>query len=167
MNKNKLRFFKAHFGVRWTAFRHNRKHPDKVMPLEEKIITQNFLPGTVLAHNCLGELYQVMFDVTTDLKPCSTIALVNPPEFKYQTIDQIVQQILSYRSYLLSPGRIIVNVNLMHLIYDRLCVSQPSVAKIFESMLSSAGLIVTSILLPNRRVSLGYGQLFLICDQYD
>lgn len=167
MTKDELRLLKSHYGVRWAAFHYNRKHTDKIMPLEEKIVTNSFLPGKVLAHNCLGQLYQSMFDVVTDPEPCSTIALINPLEFKYKAPRQIVEQILAYRPYLLPKGRIIVNVNLQFLVYHRLCISQQSVSNIFKDLLSAAGFDVVVRLLPVDRVSYGYGQLFLILNQRD
>ena len=166
MTKDRVRLLKSHYGVRWTAFRHNRKNPNKILPIEEKVVTNNVLPGRVLAHNCLGEMYQDLFDVVTVPEACSTVILINPLEFKYQTPQQIVDQLSCYRAYLLPNGRIIANVDTKFLIYHRLCLSRQTLCNKFKQMIAAQGFDTKFWLIEPERVSHGYGDLFLIMDSH-
>jgi hypothetical protein len=137
MTKTQIRILKSHYGSRWHLYRHNRKNKEKKLLLGEKFIINNVLPGPVLAHQCLGEIYQGILDVHTDFcAPVSTVLLINNVEFKYKTVDELVSLIADYKKYLKSEGRIIVTLDITCLRYDRLNISLTSLCnQLIESFI--------------------------------
>lgn len=166
MNKFQIRKLKSHYGVRWTAFKYNRKHQQKILPSEEKFVLDNVLPGKVVAYDCLGELYQNILDVSVDLQLCNTIVLINPIRFKYKNTQQLCKEIVSFGKYLLPGGRIIANIDLKSLIYPRLYISIPTLCDQIKEICRSAGFDSNYSLIPLDKSNHGYGQIYLILDKH-
>jgi hypothetical protein len=130
--------------------------------IEEKFVISNVVPGTVLAVNSLGELYQdILPVVTSTTQPVSNVLFMSPPEFRYTTLNQILDHIDAAVTYLEPNGRLIVNINLFYLIYDRLNVSLDSYCNQLLSKILKMGFTLHSKWLNRDVVTDGYGHLYL------
>lgn len=168
MNKSEIRKFKAHYGARWTEFRHNRKHSDKILCVENKFILSEIVNEPVLALNCLGENFQDIIDVHVNPADCKycTLLLINNLEFKYKTVDQILKLIIEYANkYLIPTGRIVVNINLMFLIYDRIEISLHTVVAQMVHQLNNHKFQINRQLLLTKNINYGFGNIFLSLDR--
>jgi len=168
MNKTEIRILKSHYGARWTEFRYNRKHTDKILCLENRFILSEIVNEPVLALNCLGENFKDIIDihiVPADYK-YQTLLLINNVEFKYKTVDQLVNLIVKYSSMHLAPnGRIIVNINMMFLIFDRLEFSLHSILDQIIQQLNNHKFKINKRLLLTKNINFGFGNIFLSLDQ--
>lgn len=160
-NKQQIRTLKNHYGTRWTAYHYNRKNKDKILTFEDRFIISNCLPGPVLAKSCLGEVYLGILDIdtVTKNKKYNTTLMLNNIEFKYRTLLDLVNYInlCAVRS-----KRLILNINLMFLIYDRVNQSVDSVIRYILQHLLNFTLVKQ---LYNLNCNFGFGQLFLVLDQ--
>lgn len=156
---------KAHYGIRWTAFKHNRKNQNKILPLEEKFVINNVLPGKVVALNCLGEMYRGILDVDVDLQPCNTMIMINPLNFKYKTVEQLCNEVIQFKHYLSIGGRIILNIDLTSLIYPRLHISISTLCQQIEHTFHQADFSVKRHLIPLNKTNYGYGQLYMTLER--
>jgi len=167
MNKTEIRKLKSHYGARWTEFRHNRKHHDKILCIENKFILKQIDNEPVLALNCLGEIFHDIMDVHVVPRDCKyhTLLLINNLEFKYKTVDQLVQLIVDYANqYLLPGGRVIININLMFLKFDRInCSLNGTLAQITQKLNNCCFQVKKQLL--TETINHGFGNIFLSLDQ--
>lgn len=131
--------------------------------LEEKFVLNNVVSGTVLAHDGLGALYQGILPMT-DIGPADNLLIINPLSFSYQSLDSIVDQIVVALPKLRVDGRMILNIDLFFVIYDRINVSIDSLTQQFITKLQCHDMVVQSKLLL-KQTPPGYGQLFLSFDR--
>jgi len=123
MTKNQLRKIKSHYMARWAIMRHNQKNPNKIIALEDQFVLKNLIVGNTICYNCLGDIYQGIIQMHPGEK-YQNLILINNHEFKYQTVDQINQQIRDLADkFLLPGGRIIISVSHKFLIYNRTTIS--------------------------------------------
>jgi len=128
MTKSQLRFYKSHYLSRWQVFRHNRKHSNKILLHLDKFVIKNLKPGTTLAYQCLGEVYQGIIP-NLSLEPMSNcrysnLVLINPVELKYKTDDEIIDYLNTLVQDMLEPdGRLIFSFEHRFLIYNRVEIS--------------------------------------------
>jgi hypothetical protein len=163
MNKTQVRNLKNHYGSRWTAYRHNQKNQDKILLLEDRFVVSNCLPGAILAVDCLGEVYQIILDVDTVStgRKYNTILMLNNIKFKYLTLPALVELINLQAG---TAKRLIININLMFLIYDRVNQSIDNVSKYIIQHLIDFNLVKQ---IYNLNFNYGFGQLFLVLDRND
>jgi hypothetical protein len=167
MTKTQIRLLKSHYGPRWHLYRHNSKHANKKLLLEEKFIINNALPGPVFAHQCLGEIYQGILDVHTHgHTPVSTVLLINNIEFKYKTIDELVPMVADYKKYLVLNGRIIVTLDLTYLKYDRLNTSIDSLRDCTINSFKKQQLVCGQHYVNIKNSTQGLGHIFLSLDHH-
>jgi hypothetical protein len=162
MNKTSIRALKSHYGVRWAELRHYQKTNDHVLCLENQFIIKEALPGPVLAIDCLGEVYQGILDV--DIAPTrqyNTLLLINNIEFKYSTVESLVELIKKYCNGI---PRVIVNFSFSFLIYNRLLVTPATVMDQIETQLADQYCIRKKLLLINI-TNHGFGHAFLSLDK--
>ena len=166
MTKDHVRKLKTHFKQRWEIYRHNVKHPDnKKLFLEEKFILRNVLPGPILAYNCLGEMYQGIIPVVTETStPVSTVLMINPMEFRYATQKEIIDHISKACTNLTSPGRLIININLFIIMYDRLNISLDTYCNTLKEEITKLGFKLVNELQTMNYITIGYGHWFLSFD---
>jgi hypothetical protein len=166
MNKSEIRQLKSHYLARWAVLRHNQKHNDKILLLNDLFVLKNLLPGHTVCYNCLGEMYQgIVPDLSTTIdQHCNNLVLVNNIEFKYKTLDQIAKYIETLSAQALLPGgRIIMSFEHRFLIYNRVSKSVDSLIKNWTALLKNFKPVVTLSLLG--RSQPGYGDHF-ICLEY-
>jgi hypothetical protein len=162
MNKTSIRALKSHYGVRWTELRHYQKTNNHVLCLENQFIIKETLPGPVLAIDCLGEVYQGILDVDTrPTRQYNTLLLINNIEFKYCTVESLVELIKHYSN---SIPRVIVNFSFSFLIYNRLSVAPGTVIDQIENQLADQFCIRKKLLLTSI-ANYGFGHAFLSLDQ--
>lgn len=136
------------------------------MLLEEKFVLNNTLPGPVYAHECLGEIYSGMLDVSTRFEsPVNTVLMINNIEFKYKTLDQLVEIISCSAQYLNKKGRVVVTLSLCFLIYDRLNVTADSLVDQLVDQLKSCNFECAKRYINTASTS-GVGQIFLSLDYH-
>lgn len=167
MNKTQIRQLKSHYGARWRVYRHNQKHSVKQLLLEEKFVVDNVLPGPVFAKNCLGEIYQHVLDIQTQYQcPTNTVLLINNLEFKYKTVNELVDIVCDNKQHVVNAGRIIVTFSLFFIIYDRLNEPVDNLIDQFVRKFKTRNLVChkkyANTLLDN-----GVGQIFLSLDRCD
>lgn len=155
---NSLRTTKSHFGGRWSAYKINRKNKDQIFLLEDRFILSNLVSGKTLAINCLGEVYSKVIDIdcAPQLNEYSNILLINNVEFKYKTVSEVSQYITQLANTYNSI-RIIANINLFYLHYDR--INQP-IADVTQELISQIGFQVHQKL-TLQHVTHGFGHIFL------
>lgn len=162
MNKTVVRTLKSHYGVRWTEWRHYQKTNDHVLCLENQFIIKEALPGPVLAIDCLGEVYQGILDVdTVPSRQYNTLLLINNIEFKYRTVESLVELIKQYGN---SIPRVIVNFSFSFLIYNRLSIAPNTVVNEIEKQLADQYHVRKKLLLTSI-ANYGFGHVFLSLDQ--
>ena len=162
MNKPSIRALKSHYGVRWTELRHYQKTNDHVLCLENQFIIKESLPGPVLAINCLGEVYRGILDVDiTPTRQYNTLLLINNIEFKYRTVESLVDLIKQYSNGI---PRVIVNFSFSFLIYNRLSVTPGTVIAQIENQLADQYHIRKKLLITSS-TNYGFGNTFLSLDQ--
>jgi len=162
MNKADIRALKSHYGVRWAELRHYQKTNEHVLCLENQFIIKEALPGPVLAIDCLGEVYQGILDV--DIVPTrqyNTLLLINNIEFKYRTVESLVDLIKQYSNGI---PRVIVNFSFSFLIYNRLSVTPDTVITQIEKQLADQYRIRKKLLFTGI-TNYGFGHAFLSLDQ--
>jgi hypothetical protein len=167
MTKTQIRQLKSHYGSRWRVYRHNQKHHDKKLFLEEKFVVDNVLPGPVLAKDCLGEIYQHVLNVQTQCQGLTkTILLINNPEFKYKTVNELVDIVCANKKDIDRPGRIIVTFSLFFVIYDRLNNSVETLVEQLVEQFKTKDLVCHKKYV-NTSLANGVGQIFLSLDCHD
>jgi hypothetical protein len=162
MNKTSIRALKSHYGVRWAELRHHQKTNDHVLCLENQFIIKEALPGPVLAIDCLGEVYRGILDV--DIAPTrqyNTLLLINNIEFKYCTVEKLVELIKRYSNGI---PRVIVNFSFSFLIYNRILVTPDTVMDQIETQLADQYCVRKKLLFTNI-TNHGFGHAFLSLDQ--
>lgn len=167
MTKTQVRLLKSHYLSRWTVMRHNQKNKEKLLALNDQFVLANLMSGDTLCYNCLGEMYQGIIPNLSTLanKKYNNIVLINNMEFKYKTIDQLVDLINNIaRQYLLANGRLIMSLEHRYLIYDRVDVSVDTLLKTLINSLKKFTPVAKLNLL--RRSQPGYGDYFL-CLNYN
>jgi len=168
MTKSQIRFYKSHYLARWQVFRHNQKHKNKILLHLDKFVIKNLKPGTTLAYQCLGEIYQ---DVIPNLflEPAtncrySNLVLINPAELKYKTPDEIISYLESLAQDTLEPnGRLIFSFEHRFLIYNRVEVSTTKLLAEFISKFRKYQLRNMLDLLNKSQP--GYGDYFFCFEQ--
>jgi len=164
MDKTAVRRLKANASLRWHVFKHNRKNADKILHLEEKFVLRNISPGTVLCIDGLSLMYKDIVPLADNNSLVNNIIVVNPVEAKYSTPQEIVHYVEKNINRLAPGGRLIFDVNLMFLTYDRLNQSLESVCEQIVSGIENLGFDLV-----NRSLRLkstpGYGNLFLSFDR--
>jgi hypothetical protein len=163
MNKSSIRALKSHYGVRWAELRHYQKTNNHVLCLENQFIIKEALPGPVLAIDCLGEVYQGILDI--DIVPTrqyNTLLLINNIEFKYCTVESLVELIKQYSTGI---PRVVVNFSFSFLIYNRLLITPATVMDQLEKQLADQYHIRKKLLLTNI-ANHGFGHAFLSLDQH-
>ena len=163
MNRRQIRLAKHHFAQRWAVFHHNRKNTDKLLLLEDKFIINNLVPGQTLAVNCLGEIYKdiIQLDVTPAKAQYNNVLLINNLEFKYKTIDEIAGIILA-NNLLVTKGRMIVNLNLMFIKYDRINITINLLIDQLVQQLLPLKLLKQYVNI--KKWTQGFGQIFLVLE---
>jgi hypothetical protein len=143
--------------------RHNQKNYNKILLLEDQFILKNLIPGATIFHNCLGEMYRDIVDLTASGR-YNNLVLINNLEFKYKTVDQINNWVLELAEQVLLPGgRIIMSVNHQFLIYNRVGVSVDALTKTWFDKFNKIKLIKFLNLL--NKSNPGYGDYFF-CVEY-
>lgn len=165
MNKLEVRKLKSHFRLRWSLFRHNTRRQDqKILFLDDKFVIRNTIPGLVFVYRSLGEVYQDILPLGNESDLVNNIVIINPVEFLYATQDQILNHIKQACKNLVRPGRLILNVNLLTVTYDRLNVSRDTYCDILINRIESQGFCLNDQLRRFEDFTHGYGQLFLSFD---
>jgi len=143
--------------------RHNQKNHNKILLLEDQFILKNLSPGTTICHNCLGEMYLDIVDLTSSRK-YNNLVLINNLEFKYKTVDQINSWVLNLAEQVLLPGgRIIMSVSHQFLIYNRVGISVDTLTKTWFNKFKNFKSIKFLNLLTKSNP--GYGDYFF-CVEY-
>ena len=84
MQKTIIRNLKSHYGSRWKC--------DNAS-VHSRVILQMILPGKTLAADCKLVYPNIENLYIDQLGQYQNILLVNPPRFKYKTLQQLKQQI--------------------------------------------------------------------------
>jgi hypothetical protein len=166
MNKRQIRRLKSHYLARWSVLRHNQKHTQKILLINDLFVLKNLLPGSTLCHECLGEIYRDIIPdlATTASTQYTNLVLVNNIEFKYKTLDQITVYLEGLANTVLLPtGRVILSFEHRFLIYDRINVSINTLLTHWVAKLDKFKLISTISLLGTSQP--GYGNYFF-CLEY-
>lgn len=161
LDKQQVRTLKSHYGSRWTALRHNHKNENKLLLLEDRFVISHCLPGPVLAVDCLGEVYQGILDIDTQFsnREYNTVLMLNNLKFKYLTLSKLVDYINSNSG---TAKRLIININLMFLIYDRVGYSINTVINYLTQHLTNFSMVKQ---LYNLNFNYGFGQIFIVLDR--
>jgi hypothetical protein len=166
MDKTSIRLLKAHYGTRWAAAKYNKRNTDKVLLIEDKVILSYLLPGKTLAFNCIGSIYNGIMPVDVSVQGTYTnLLLINNVEFKYKTPEELATIIKEYATSLENGGRILLNLNLMFIIYDRLNISIDTMLNGVISLLEGYTLFKKHVNI--QRCTNGYGQIILILDKHE
>lgn len=127
MSKIKIRMLKSHYLARWAVLRHNQKHDQKIVLLEDQFVLKNLISGNTLCIDCLGEMYQDIIPNLSTLasdKKYNNLVLINNVLFKYKTLEQIFSYVNELANTVLLPGgRVILSFEHRFLIYNRIEVS--------------------------------------------
>ena len=127
MTKHQLRLIKNHYLARWAVLRHNQKHSEKVLLLNDQFVLKNLLPGSTLCYECLGDVYQgVIPNLSTAVsdKKHNNLVLINNLEFKYKSFEELNVYLEDLAGKTLLPGgRVILSLSHRFLIYNRVEIS--------------------------------------------
>lgn len=164
MNKTRIRDHKAHYQDRWAVMRHNQKHDQQILLLEDALLLREMPQGRTLALRCIGEMYQrIVPDLHTEPSGLyNNILMVNNPEFRYLEPCEIWAVIKQTADNHLAPnGWMFVSLCLQVLRYDRVNIEPGS---LFDAWRHSSGLRVvdTRILLDQARQSFGNIWIYLV-----
>jgi len=165
MRKTQIRVLKSHYLARWAVLRHNQKHSQKLLLIQDQFVLKNLLPGDTLCYNCLGEMYKTIIPnlSTTADKKYNNLVLINNIEFKYKTPDQLKVLLEELSEKLLLPNsRIILSFEHKFLIYDRIGISVNSLINNWLAELKKFKLVSKILLLGKSQP--GYGDYFFCLD---
>lgn len=166
MRKTQIRALKSHYLSRWAVLRHNQKHSQKLLLLQDQFVLKNLLPGHTLCYNCLGEMYETIIPnlSTTADKKYNNLILINNLEFKYKTPDQLRVFLEELSEKVLLPNsRVILSFDLRFLIYDRVGLSVDSLINNWLADLKKFKLV--SKILSLGKTPPGYGDYFFCLDR--
>ena len=165
-NRLEIRKLKSHFRLRWYLYRHNLRYSnDKLLMLDDKFILKNIIPGPVQAVDCLSDVYKDILPMASTGQPVSNVLIINPLSFLYSSPDDIVNKVVSNTANLVRPGRLIVNLNMLSIIYDRLNVSRETLCQIIITGIQAQGFVLVDRLNRFSDFTHGYGHLFLSFDR--
>ena len=166
MPKDQIRRLKSHYLSRWAVLRHNQKHDQKIVLLEDNFVLKNLLSGHTLCVDCLGEMYHGIIpnlSTVADDKKYNNLVLINNISFKYKTTEQIFSYVDDLASKVLMPGgRVILSFDHQFLIYNRIEVS-------VSTMLASCAQYMTNFKVHKmlnllNKAQPGYGNYFFCLD---
>lgn len=166
MLNHQVRTLKNHYKARWAVLRHNQKHDQKILSINDLFVLKNLLPGDTLCYNCLGSMYKnIIPNLSIDIdNKYSNLVLINNLEFKYKTLDQIAEYLESLANMvLMSKGRLILSFEHRFLIYNRVDQSINTALTTWLSKLKKFKLITMVSKLGT--ASPGYGDYFF-CLEY-
>lgn len=132
MHKSVIREYKCHYTTRWEAMKHNLKHPGDVVSLHDKLIMKQLVDGPTLFNNIIGLQHIGTIDLAIsdarlnyqyNYKPAKykNLVLLNDPQFKYKTLDQILLMIVEMATTNLDLGAcLVVGFNYQFVKFNRL-----------------------------------------------
>jgi len=164
MNKLKIRYYKNHYGQRWSVLRYNQKHRDKVLLVEDKI-TLSYIDTEKSSCfvDCLGDTYKHLPGVSIDLdRRYDNLIFINNIEFKYSDVQQLVNKLKKYIKFLNTGGTMVVWLDIYYLIFDRVNHTVDDLANQFIECSKDIGLINKKYINLVNKSDRGFGNLFFV-----
>jgi len=164
MNKLNIRSYKSHYGQRWSVFRYNQKHRDKVLLVEDKITLSHIDAGKNSCFvDCLGDTYKHLPCVSIDLdRVYDNLIFINNIEFKYCNVQQLVNKFKKYIEFLDTGGTMVIWLDIYYLIFDRVNCTVDDLANQFIECLKDIGLVNKKYLNLVNKSDRGFGNLFFV-----
>jgi hypothetical protein len=120
MFKKDLRDVINNYGYRWSLLKHNRSSDDKVITVHDAAIIKMLAAGSTLALDCIGYQYlDIIPRLSVDTAGVyNNILAMNALRFRYQTLDEIKNQIVDMSSQ--CENIMVVGFNFQFVKFNRL-----------------------------------------------
>jgi hypothetical protein len=164
LDRNKIRDLKSYQGFRWLFYKLNKRNQNKVLHQTDQFVLKNLQNGISC---CIDDLPKYYSNIISNLyynlddNKFDNIISINSSNFRYKTLTDINDVLLSLTNNLTLTGQLIFSLNLDNLKYDRANISLSTLFDQWASDLKTHNLILKNKLI-NFNLPAGFGHCFFV-----